>query len=286
MNQKNARFYFILAMFIYGTIGLFIKSINLPSSVISMLRGAVGAPFLLLIMLIKHQKLSTDSIKRNAKYLFLSGTMLGFNWILLFESYRFTSVSNSTLCYYMAPIFLIIVSPFVFKEKLSVKNIVCVLAALIGMIFVSGVVQGRLPEAGEMRGLIFGLLAAVLYTSIMICNKGLKDIGAFERTIVQLGISAFVMLVYNLLNGKLTGLSPDAVSLAALTLVCVVHTGVAYYLYFGSMQYLPAKTIAILSYIDPVVALILSAVFLGERIGIFGVIGAILILGSAYANER
>lgn len=284
-KQAAARAKVILSMFIYGTIGVFVRYIPLPSSLIAMVRGLLGAPFLLLVMLAQKKRLSGPAIRRNLPLLCVLGVLLGVNWILLFESYRFTTVATATLCYYTAPIFIVAASPFLLRERMTLRKLLCVFTALAGMVFVSGVAEKGIPSLSEIRGVLLALGAAALYAAIVMLNKKLKDISAFERTIMQLAISALVLLPYNLLSGSFQGISLSAFSALMLLVVGVVHTSFAYYLYFGSMEDLKSQTLAILSYIDPVVAVLLSALILGEKLGLFGLIGAVLILGAAIVSE-
>ena len=284
-KQAAAKAKVILSMFIYGTIGVFVRYIPLPSSLIAMVRGLLGAPFLLLVMLAQKKLLSGAAIRKNLPLLCVLGVLLGTNWILLFESYRFTTVATATLCYYTAPIFIVAASPFLLRERMTLRKLLCVFTALAGMVFVSGVAEKGIPSLSEIRGVLLALGAAVLYAAIVMLNKKLKDISAFDRTIMQLAISALVLLPYNLLSGSFQGISLSAFSALMLLVVGVVHTGFAYYLYFGSMEDLQSQTLAILSYIDPVVAVLLSALILGEKLGLFGLIGAVLILSAAIVSE-
>lgn len=274
----------ILSMFIFGTIGIFVKFIPLPSSVIAICRGAVGAVFLIILVLVSKQKFSFANIKTNIVPLLISGAMLGFNWMLLFEAYNYTTVATATLCYYAAPVFMIIMSPFLFKEKITARKIICICAALCGMVFISGIFENGLGENG-FKGIIIALASAVLYALIVVTNKKMKPISAYERTISQLIISAVIMLPYVLLTTDFKSVSLDTRGLILLLVVCFIHTGVAYAIYFGTMASVNAQSIAILSYIDPVVAVLLSVLFLKEDITLFGIIGAILIISSAIVSE-
>lgn len=273
-----------LSMFIFGTIGIFVRYIPFPSSVIALARGGIGMSFLLCVVLVSKQKLSKEAIKRNIIPLCLSGTFIGFNWILLFEAYRYTTVATATLCYYLAPVFVILLSPLVLKEKLTAKKLLCVTTALIGMVFVSGILASGLPSAGESKGILFGVAAATLYASVILCNKHIHDIGSYDMTIMQLGVATVTLLPYTLLTENISALEFAPSALLVLLFVAIVHTGIAYALYFSSMQGLSSHTIAIFSYVDPIVAIILSALLLHEPMGISGIIGAILILGSTFIS--
>ena len=280
-----ARVRMIAAMTIFGTIGLFVRNIPLPSSVIACVRGFVGTAFLVLVMVLQKRKASKEEIRRNLALLVITGAVIGFNWILLFESYRYTTVATATLCYYLAPIFVIIVSPVLLKEKLSVKKVACVVVALLGMVCVSGVIEGGLPAAGEAKGILLGLGAAVLYAFAMLGNRWIQNIDIYTKTAMQLFTAAAVALPYVLLTEDVSSLSLTAGQTALLLMLGVVHTGFAYALYFGALGSLPMQTAAILSYIDPVVAILLSALLLREPMSVWGVIGAVLILGSALVSE-
>ncbi|MCQ2455321.1 MAG: DMT family transporter [Clostridia bacterium] len=281
MKTNLSKLKFITSMVIFGTIGLFVRMIPFPSSVISMCRGLFGAAFLIIFIFLSKKEFSFLSVKKNLSYLVLSGGLIGFNWILLFESYKYTTIAKATLCYYMAPIFIIIISPFVFGEKITLKKAGCVLASFVGMLFVSGVFEEKKPSGGEVKGILLGIFSAVIYAVIIALNKKLKEIGSFEKTVAQLLTCGLVMFVYSFFSGNFSEIKFTAVGITVMAFVCLVHTGIAYLLYFGSMEKIKAQSIAIMSYIDPVVAVLLSAVILGEKLSPFGIIGAVLIIFSA-----
>ena len=280
----NATFKLTLSMVIFGTIGIFRRYIPLPSSLVAMTRGLTGMLFLLLVMLLRRRSMNRAAVRRKLGMLCLSGAAIGVNWILLFEAYNYTSVATATLCYYLAPMFVILASPLVVGERLTAKKLICVLAALLGMVFVSGVLEAG-GGSSDLKGVLLGLGAAVLYASVVLMNKQLGDVPAWDRTIVQLGSSAAVLLPYVLLTEDVGALSFTPGTLALLMVVGVVHTGMAYAMYFGSLMQLKAQTAAILSYIDPVVAVLLSALLLKEHMSLLSGLGAVLVLGAAVISE-
>jgi len=285
MNEKKKALGALVAsMVIFGTIGIFRRHIDLPSSVIAMLRGFIGTAFLFVFIRLRGQRLSVADIRRNALKLVASGVVMGFNWILLFEAYRYTSVATATLCYYMAPIIMMLVSPVLLKERLTKKKIVCMLLALAGMVPVSGVLEAGF-HAGELRGVLLGLGAAVLYAAVVLTNKTITEISAYDKTIVQLAAAALSLAPYVLLTESLSAIQLSGISAVMMLLVGVVHTGFAYALYFGCTKHLSAQTLAIVSYVDPVVAILLSAVLLGERMTMLGIAGAALVLGATLVSE-
>lgn len=274
------------ALCLWGTISLFVRNISLGSGMIALARGVLGAGFLLALLAVKRRRLDWQAIRQNFWLLVLSGGVMGLNWALLFEAYRYTSVATATLCYYMQPIFLTLAAPMVLGERLNGKKIGCVLAAFCGMVLISGVPGADRLQSRELRGIALGLGAAVLYTCVIICNKKLREIGAYDKTIVQLLAAALVMLPYCALCGeKLTAACFAPVSLGCLLILGFVHTGVAYALYFGSMKALRAQTIAVFSYIDPCLAIIVSVTLLHEPFAFSSAAGAVLILGAALVSE-
>lgn len=286
MNKQRASFIKLTgSMAIFGTIGLFVRYIPLQSSMIALARGIIGTIFLLLVMLSQKKSVSKAAVRKNLLWLCLSGGCLGFNWILLFESYRYTSVAVSTLCYYMAPIIVVLVSPLILKERLTPKKLLCVVAALCGMVCISGVLQAGIPRGGELKGILLGLSAAVLYAAIVLLNKQIGDISAYDKTVLQLGISAVVLLPYCIFTYQSSTAAMEPMAVIMLLVVGIVHTGVTYYLYFGSMDHLSGQSVAVLSYIDPVVAVVISATILKETMNPVTFLGALLILGAALVSE-
>ena len=274
-------------MCIFGTMILLVRNIALGSGLIALVRGALGAVFLLVLLAVRRQKLDLPAIRKNLWILLLSGGVMGLNWALLFEAYRYTSVSTATLCYYMQPVFLTLAAPFVLGEKLSLKKGLCVLVALCGMALISGVLGGEMPQVRELTGIALGLGAAAFYACVILCNKKLRDIGAYDKTIVQLAAAAVVMVPYCVLTGEhFTAESFAPVSLICLLVLGFFHTGFVYAMYFGSMKALRAQTIAIFSYIDPVIAIILSVTVLHEPFDLLSAVGAVLILGAAFISEK
>ena len=284
-KESSARMSLILAMIIFGTIGIFRKYIPLSSGIVAWVRGVLGVAFLLIFIKMKKINMDWNSIRAHLKILLISGGLIGMNWVLLFESYRYTSVAVATLCYYMAPIFVMTVSPFVLKEKMTVKKAVCVFVALLGMVFVSGVLDGGISDLSELKGILFGLGAAAFYATVIMMNQKLKKVPTYDKTIMQLGTAAVILIPYILLVEDLATVTLTPLIIIMLIIVGVVHTGIAYALYFGSMNELRAQTVALFGYIDPIVAIILSALFLKEPMTVYSAIGAVLVLGATMIRE-
>ena len=287
-NQNNRRSLgnLILAMSIFGTIGILRKYVQMPSTFIALFRAIIGTGFLWVILRLRKQPLDLSAIKRDLILLILSSTAMAFNWIFLFEAYNYTTVTTATLCYYMAPTIMVVASHFLFGEDLGLKKLLCVAAALLGMVLISGVVGSGIPSPSELKGILFGLAAALLYACVILINKKIRLESAYDRTILQLGIASIVLIPYTLLTADMSTAIFDPMGIIFLILIGMVHTGFAYSLYFGSVKDLPTRTVALMSYIDPILAIVLSALILREPMGLEEIIGSAMILGAAYISEK
>jgi RarD protein len=285
MNETaKARVSLISAMLIFGTIGVFRHYIPLSSGILAFVRGLVGTLFLLGVLAIKKQRLSWEAIKRNGILLIVSGVLIGFNWILLFEAYNHTTVAIATLCYYMSPVFVVLASPFLLKERITAKKGFCVLLSVVGMLLVSGILSDT-GEKRDFQGILFGLSAALLYASVVILNKKITAIPAYDKTVVQLGSAALVMIPYLLLTEDFGSIVLKPLPVILLFVVGILHTGVAYALYFGSFDKLPAQSVALFSYLDPATAVILSATVLQEYMGAWQIVGAVLVMAASILGD-
>ena len=281
-KQNSAQIKIITAMVIFGTIGIVRKNIALSSSVVACARALIGTVFLLVISSIRKDKIDCKLVKKHALPLFLSGALLGANWICLFEAYTYTTVAVATICYYMAPVFMIVFAALLFRENLSRMQVGCVICAVLGMVLVSGVLETGFTG---FRGIALGLIAAVMYAVIVLTNKKLGLLSGSTRTLFQLAIAAITLLIYVGLTENLAIANFDKQTIVMLLIAGILHTGIAYTLYFGSIQELPARTVALLGYIDPVLAVVLSVVFLKESMSVLNMIGILLVIGATMVSE-
>lgn len=285
-DDRKSILMIVSSMLIFGTIGVFRRYIPLPSGFLAFTRGALGGLFLLVFMRLRHRKASESRLpSRTVLWLAVSGALMGINWILLFEAYNYTTVAVATLCYYMQPTLVMLLSPVIFREKLTAKKSTCAMIAVIGMVLVSGVIGGEF-RPDSLQGILLGLGAAVFYSSVVIINKLISGVDAYRKAVIQLFSAGIIMIPYLFLTGGFSFEGPSPLTLILLFIVGIVHTGIAYVLYFGSMDGLKSQSVAIFSYIDPVAALFISALFLKEPLSLPGIIGAVMIIGSAAVSEQ
>ena len=283
-NQKYSRALFVSSMAVFGTIAVFIRNIPLPSSEIALYRALLAAALIGVFLLFKKRTIPLKKIKKSLPALLLSGVAMGINWILLFEAYNYTSVSSATLSYYFAPVLVTIVSPFFFRERLSAKQIICFVMSTLGIVLITGL--GKSSEgSSDILGIALGLGAATFYATVIILNKFIKDIDGITRTFLQFIAAIVTLIPYVAFTCGINVSMLDTKGLICLLILGIIHTGIAYCMYFSSLKDMSGQKVAILSYIDPVVAVIISVFFLHEEMSVWQCIGGAMILGFTLWNE-
>jgi RarD protein len=271
-------------MTVFGTIGLFVRNIGLPSGEIALYRAVLAAILIGLFLLVTKQKIPFGKIKKEIPILVLSGVAMGFNWILLFEAYKYTTVSVATLSYYFAPVIVTLACPILFKEKMGIKQWLCFIMSTLGIVLITGI--GDLSQGtSHIKGILFGLGAASLYATVILLNKFIKNVDGIHRTFLQFIAAVVVLVPYVLLTDGVNLHTLNSKGWIFLLIVGLVHTGITYCLYFSSLKELPGQKAAILSYIDPLVAVLVSVVVLKETMTVMQIIGGLLILGFTLWNE-
>lgn len=302
-NINKARLQLIVSMSIFGTLAIFVRNISVSSGELALYRAVLAAILIGSYLLISKNKTNPSanrdekSAANNPNLLFgictqkelllllFSGMAMGFNWILLFEAYKYTSVSAATLSYYFAPIIVTVVCPFLFHEKLTTKQILCFVMSTLGVFLITGI-----PDFQNMGrdtiGILFGLSAAVFYATVILLNKFIKNVAGIHRTFLQFLAAIVTLLPYVACTGGFHLSSLGSKGWVNLLIVGLIHTGITYCLYFSSLKELPGQEAAILSYVDPLMAVVISVAILGENISLPQIIGGILILGFAIWNEK
>lgn len=279
----NPRSGLIVSMTIFGTLGPFVRNISVSSGELALYRAILAALLITGFLLITKQKIPFASIKKEVPLLLASGVAMGINWILLFEAYKYTTVSVATLSYYFAPVIVTVICPILFKEKLTSKQIICFIMSTIGLVLITGI--GDVNGSNNIIGILFGLGAAVFYASVVLLNKFIKNVEGIHRTFLQFIAAIIVLVPYVLMTSGVTLGGLDGVGWINLLIVGFIHTGVTYCIYFSSLKELPGQQVAILSYIDPLVAVLISVTLLSESMTLWQVVGGTLILGFTLWNE-
>lgn len=280
----SAKLMLSIAMIIFGTLGLFTRNIAVSSGELALYRAILAAILISGYLLIKKQKIDVKAIKKELILLLLSGMAMGINWILLFEAYKYTTISAATLSYYFAPVIVTAVCPIIFREKLTKIQIICFVMSTVGLILITGI--GNVGESGtDFIGILFGLGAAAFYATVILLNKFIKNVAGIHRTLMQFLAAILILVPYVVVTSGCTLEKLDGKGWICLLVVGLVHTGITYCLYFSALKELKGQEAAILSYIDPLVAVMISVLVLGEKMTILQLVGGICILGFTLWNE-
>ena len=235
-KENSSKIVMALAMSIFGTLAPFVRNINVSSGELALYRAIMAAMLVGGYLLVTKQGLSIKEVKKEFLLLLLSGTAMGINWILLFEAYKYTTVSVATLSYYFAPVIIMVICPLLFKEKLSGKQILCFVMSTIGLVLITGTASGG---ADDMLGIIFGIGAAIFYATVVIINKFIKRVTGIHRTFIQFISAIIVLAPYVLLTSGFNIESLNATGAISLLIVGFFHTGITYCMYFSAFNELP-----------------------------------------------
>lgn len=283
-KDHTYRLMLIASMGIFGTLAPFVRNIQVSSGELALYRAVLAALLIGVYLLLSRQKINFSAIRKELPLLLFSGMAMGINWILLFEAYKYTTVAISTLSYYFAPVIVTVVCPFLFRETLTVKQILCFVMSTLGLALVIGITD--LGSGGNNGlGIAFGLGAACFYACVILLNKFIKGITGIHRTFLQFLSAIAILLPYVMFSGGMHLDALDPTGWLCLLIVGLVHTGITYCLYFSSLKELPGQEAAILSYIDPLVAIIVGVLVLGEPLSWQQLLGGSLILGFTLWNE-
>lgn len=283
-EQRRAKLLLSFSMIIFGTLGVFTRNIAVTSGELALYRAILAALLIPGYFLVTGQRIDFKAIKKELLLLLFSGMAMGVNWILLFEAYKHTTISAATLSYYFAPVIVTIVCPILFREKLGKKQLLCFIMSTIGLVLIIGF--ENMGDGNHVLGILLGLGAAVFYATVILLNKFIKNVEGIHRTFLQFLAAIAILIPYVLISGDLQISKLDTKGWICLLAVGLIHTGITYCMYFSALKELKGQEIAILSYLDPLVAVAISFFILGEPMTIWQMLGGILILGFTLWNEK
>ena len=283
-RKKRAKLMLCVSMIIFGTIGLFSRSIPVSSGELALYRAVLALVLLAGVFVVTRQKINFKEIKKELLLLLLSGMAMGINWIMLFEAYKHTTISVATLSYYFAPVLVTIACPILFRERITFKQILCFVMSTAGLVLIIGF-DGENGDGNHLLGVLFGLGAAVFYATVVLLNKCIKKVEGLQRTFLQFFAAILILFPYVAFSGGMHLEVLDTKGWVCLLIVGLVHTGITYCMYFSAIKELKGQEVSILSYIDPLVAVLASVVIAGEKLAVLQLVGGILILGFTLWNE-
>ena len=282
-THASARLKLTASMVIFGTLGIFTRNIAVSSGELALYRAILAAGLILVYLAAGRKPIPFKKIRRELPLLLLSGMAMGVNWVLLFSAYRFTTISMATLSYYFAPVIVILACPILFHERMTAKEILCFVMSTAGLVLIIG--AGGAGNGIDLIGVLFGLGAAAFYAAVILMNKFIRQVTGIHRTLIQFAGAILILLPYVGLTGGFHLEVLDGTGWVCLLVVGLVHTGVTYCMYFSALKDLSGQETAVLSYMDPLVATLISVLVLGEPMALTQALGGAMILGFTLWNE-
>ena len=282
-THASARLKLTASMVIFGTLGIFTRNIAVSSGELALYRAILAAGLILVYLAAGRKPIPFKKIRRELPLLLLSGMAMGVNWVLLFSAYRFTTISMATLSYYFAPVIVILACPILFHERMTAKEILCFVMSTAGLVLIIG--AGGAGNGTDLIGVLFGLGAAAFYAAVILMNKFIRQVTGIHRTLIQFAGAILILLPYVGLTGGFHLEVLDGTGWVCLLVVGLVHTGVTYCMYFSALKDLSGQETAVLSYMDPLVATLISVLVLGEPMPLTQALGGAMILGFTLWNE-
>jgi len=271
----------VLVMLIWGSLGVFTRSIPLSALSLAFLRALIALPVLYAVMKMK----KSDRVKWPLLVPYIiSGILLGFGWLTLFYGFKHTGISSAVMIYNMCPVYVMIFAPLVLKETISKMQIAVIFVSFLGLFLIVG---QNISEGCSYMGLALSAVSGMLYATIVLINRSIKvRVDNQRATFVQILTAMIVLLPFVLVNGEISSvLRLDSMAVAYTILLGILHTGAAYTMFFSLYSQMKSVEIVSYSYLEPLFGILFSVIFIGETLTLPQIIGGILILGSTYIGE-
>ena len=275
------RILLILVMIVWGSLGVFTRSIPLSAVSLAFLRALIALPVLFIAM--KMKKREKIKLSWLIPYI-ISGVLLGLGWLTLFYGFKHTSISSAVIIYNMCPIYVMILAPVILKEAISKVQIAVISISFIGLVFVVG---NNLLDGYGYMGILLSAPSGMMYAAIVLINRSIKRrLDNQTATFIQIATATIVLLPFALLDGDVFTLGNlENISIIYIILLGVLHTGVAYTMFFSVYQHMKSVEIVSYSFLEPLFGILFSVIFIGEKLTLPQIIGGVLIIGSAYIGE-
>ena len=279
MNQtRQGTLEMTAAMVIVGTIGGFVVLSGQPVLDVVFWRCAFGAAALLAVCaakgLLRRELLRPRVLGLAA----LGGVAIVVNWLLLFAAYRHASISVATAVYNTQPFILVGLGALLFKERPGPAKLAWLALAFCGVVLI---VQTRSDASyatgGYAAGILMALAAAFFWAMAAIITKKLAGTPPHLIALIQVCIGTLMLAPLAHWSHLPIGLT----AWGSLATIGLVHTGLVYVLMYSAVQKLPTHLQGSLSFIYPVVAILVDLVAFGHRLQLTQLLGVVVVLVAA-----
>ncbi len=279
--DKKAFLKYISALLLFGLNGIVASNIALNSYEIVFMRTLIGSILLIVLFLFGKGKFHVKDNKKDMVFIALSGVAMGTSWMFLYEAYQQIGVSLASLLYYCGPVIVMILSPIIFREKLTVPKIAGFLIVLVGIFLVNGSVT---EKNSNLWGIFCGGMSAIMYFFMVTFNKKAKNISGMENSVIQLFVSFLTVAIFiGIKQGFVINVPTN--DWVWIIILGILNTGIGCYLYFSPLSKLPVQTVAVCGYLEPLSAVVFATILIGEKMTLVQMIGAVCIIGGAMIGE-
>lgn len=281
--DRNRHFFFryIGSLLLFGFNGIVASHIPLDSTHIVLLRSLLGSMSLLAFFFLSGHRFSFTGRGQDVLLICLSGAAMGASWMLLYEGYQRIGVATASLLYYCGPVIVMALSPLFFREKLTYVKLIGFSAVCAGIVLINGL-SG---EALNVIGCICGIGGAVFYAVMLILNKKARSVDGMENSLLQMLSATATTVLFLLCREQLSFSVTKGRVWLWILLLGLVNTGFGCWCYFSAIGALPVQTVAVCGYIEPMSAVVFSALLLREHMTPPQLLGAVLIVGGALFAE-
>ncbi len=221
----------ILVMMIWGSLGVFTRSIPLSALSLAFLRAVIALPVLFIVMKLR----KTDKVKWKLLIPYmLSGVLIAFGWLTLFYGFKHTSITSAVIIYNMCPIYVMIAAPLVCKEAITLLQRVVISTSFLGLVCIVG---NNLADGYGYIGMLFSAVSGMLYAAIVLINRNIEvRIDNKKATFVQIMMAMLVLLPFVIIDGSIVKIVDiNGMAIVYTLLLGIVHTGIAYSLFFFNL---------------------------------------------------
>ena len=272
---------FIASLLVFGTNGVVASTIGLDGIWIVLLRSMIGAVALVAVFLVMGNRFTFHRDRRTFVLMAVSGASMGLSWMCLFEAYDSAGVGLASLEYYCGPVIVMALSPLLFGERLTARRVLGFAVVFLGIVAVG---MDGVSGSADAGGLLLGAMSAVLLAVMIVTNKMAVGVRGMENPVVQLVFAFATVAAVSLVTGDAAmAVAPSDVP--GILVLGLVNTALGCVLYFTSMGRIRSQTVAVCGYIEPLTAVVLAALVLGEPMGPVQVLGAAMVIGGALFCE-
>jgi drug/metabolite transporter (DMT)-like permease len=252
---------------------------------LTFLRGVISAVGFFLVLIGRGVKIRFQ--KEHVRSIFLLGFLATFNQFLYLYGMKYTTAANGALLYAATPIFVLLLSRFILKEEITFRKFSGIVLAFTGVTIV--IFERGLSASAEFTfGNMIILLAVITWALYTILGKPLVlKMGALSATASANFAGLFLLFPFGMYGASAFPFEHlHSSDWAGIFYLGIGTSIIGYLLWYYALRRIDASRLAVFSNGQPIVASIMSVIFLDATISIQFVIGGIITIGGVILAQR